>query len=67
MAMRRYRYRTQVLAGPWRDSPDLALADAVRARQVRYEDAGDVRWIVPGVIEEDGKEQPAGIRPRSAH
>ena len=55
MALRRYRYRTPALAGPWRDSPDLALKDAARARQVRIEgaDPGDIRWVVPGEIEED--------------
>ena len=51
----RYRYRTPALAGPWRDSPDQALEDAARARQVRIEGTGPQRihWIVPGEIEED--------------
>ena len=50
----RYRYRTTVLAGPWRDSQDEALADAVRAHQLRIE--GDSRqWLVPGEIEESAE------------
>jgi hypothetical protein len=53
--MGRYRYRTPALAGPWRSSPDEALEDAARARQVRIEGAGPkaVTWVVPGEIEED--------------
>ena len=53
--LRRYRYRTRVLAGPWRESPDQALQDAVRARQALIGGAGprDIRWIVPGEIEEE--------------
>ncbi|WP_162806401.1 hypothetical protein [Sphingosinicella terrae] len=65
--MRRYRYRTPVLAGPWRESPDQALRDAERAGQLRLEGLGP-RWKVPGEIEED---QPAaatlnGSRPGPA-
>lgn len=51
----RYRYRTPVLAGPWRDSRDAALRDAVGAHQA-HEDAGapgGLRWLVPGEIEEE--------------
>ena len=48
--MRRYRYRTPVLAGPWRESPDQALEDAARAGQVRL--GPHIRWRVPGQIEE---------------
>lgn len=33
--MRRYRYVTPALYGPWRESREEALADAVRARQAR--------------------------------
>jgi hypothetical protein len=53
--LRRYRYRTPALAGPWRESPDLALLDAVRARQVSFEDGARrrVSWHVPGEIEMD--------------
>ncbi|MGZ8337083.1 MAG: hypothetical protein ACXWU1_10525 [Allosphingosinicella sp.] len=51
--MSRYRYRTNALAGPWRNSPDLALQDAARARQVRIAGEGEngVSWNVPGEIE----------------
>ena len=52
--VRRYRYRTSVLTGPWRESRDGAVHDAVRAKQAEIEGgkSGKVRWIVPGVIEE---------------
>ncbi len=51
---RRYRYRTAVLVGRWRRSRDLAIEDAIVAKQARRE-AGDpsgLKWIVPGQIEE---------------
>ena len=53
--MTRYRYCTTVLAGPWRDSPGAAFLDAVRARQVIYDEAepSNYRWVVPGRIEEE--------------
>ena len=48
--MRLFRYRTKVLIGPWRPSFQRAIADAVNARQARYE--GDsLKWTVPGEIE----------------
>jgi hypothetical protein len=56
--VRRYRYRTSVLTGPWRESREEALCDAVRAKQAEIEDdnVSRVRWIVPGVIEEHSGE-----------
>ena len=59
--MGRYRYRTPALAGPWRDSPDQALADAARARQVRIDGTAPqgVRWVVPGEIEEEAPRRRA--------
>jgi len=48
---RTYRYRTRVLIGPWRATPDRALADALAARQARIEEDG-FRWIVDGKVEE---------------
>jgi hypothetical protein len=56
--VRRYRYRTSVLTGPWRDAREDAVSDAVRAKQAEVEDqkSGKVRWIVPGVIEEHNGE-----------
>jgi hypothetical protein len=50
----RYRYRTSVLTGPWREAREDAVSDAVRAKQAEIEDrsSGRIRWIVPGVIEE---------------
>lgn len=58
--MTRYRYRTPVLAGPWRDSRKEALRDAVNANQAR-EDANQplgIRWLVPGEIEEEAQQPP---------
>jgi hypothetical protein len=53
--MRKYRYRTTVLTGPWRNTPAQALLDAVRARQARIDGDGPqhVQWIVPGQIEDN--------------
>ena len=50
----RYRYRTPVLTGQWRDSRDAALRDAINAKQARddEDEPGGVRWLVPGEIEE---------------
>ena len=66
--MRRYRYRTPALAGPWRDSRDQAIADAVRARQVSVGGPEGVTWIVPGEIEveQKKKDQTAAARPGAA-
>lgn len=49
-----YRYRTTVLTGPWRESPDLALEDAAKAQQARVEEGPPPRieWNVPGRIEQ---------------
>jgi hypothetical protein len=51
--VRRYRYRTPALTGPWRESQDDAVRDAVNAKQAQYD--GDqpcgVKWAVPGEIE----------------
>lgn len=58
--MRRYRYRTAVLTGPWRDSQSEALADAARAQQLRLGEA-EPEWLVPGWIEE--APIPAASRP----
>jgi hypothetical protein len=43
-----------VLVGTWRLSRDLAIEDAIVAKQARRDpgDAGGVAWIVPGRIEE---------------
>jgi hypothetical protein len=52
--LRRYRYRTTVLAGPWRETEAEAANDAVRARQAiaDVDQLSGFRWIVPGTIEE---------------
>lgn len=51
--MGRYRYRTCVLVGPWRESPEEAAEDAIRSRQARPNDGGGgLSWSVPGMIEE---------------
>jgi flavin-binding protein dodecin len=55
----RYRYRTAALTGPWRDSPDEAARDAVRAKQAQIDEdqPAAVKWIVPGRIEERNNEE----------
>ena len=51
--LRRYRYRTAVLTGPWRASELEAADDAVRAKQAVGDVTQDdgIRWTVPGHIE----------------
>jgi hypothetical protein len=51
---RLYRYRTPVLVGSWRPSRELAIEDAIRAKQASREDeeSSSFKWIVPGEIEE---------------
>lgn len=58
--MGRYRYRTGVLVGPWRDTREQAVADAVRSKQARIDESGDdPLWLVPGSIEtSDDEEEP---------
>jgi hypothetical protein len=57
--VRRYRYRTPALTGPWRDSHDEAVRDAVKAKQAQIDDDRPpaVTWIVPGRIEERNSEE----------
>ena len=52
--MRRYRYRTSVLTGPWRSTEFEAANDAVRANQAVNDatQTSGIRWTVPGRIEE---------------
>ncbi len=52
--MRRYRYRTSVLTGPWRETEYEAADDAVRAKQAVCDggQGSGIRWTVPGRIEE---------------
>jgi hypothetical protein len=52
--VRRYRYRTPALTGPWRDSHDEAVRDAIKANQAATDgdDPSRISWIVPGRIEE---------------
>jgi len=64
-AVRRYRYRTPVLTGPWRDTELEAANDAVRARQAVNDIAqpSGIKWIVPGRIEDwMGEEEPTRLR-----
>jgi len=51
--VRRYRYRTPALTGPWRESHDDAVRDAVKAKQAEYDEGQPpgLKWIVPGEIE----------------
>lgn len=57
--MRRYRYRTSVLTGPWRDSAGDAARDAVRAKQavIDEDEPAGIKWTVPGQIEERNSER----------
>lgn len=52
--MRRYRYRTSALTGPWRATEFEAVNDAVRAKQAVDDVTQEtgIRWTVPGKIEE---------------
>lgn len=52
--MRRYRYRTSVLTGPWRENAFEAANDAVRAKQAINDSSeqSGLKWTVPGWIEE---------------
>jgi hypothetical protein len=63
--VRRYRYRTSVLTGPWRDTELEAANDAVRAKQA-VDDVSrpsGIRWTVPGKIEERASEEmPSRLR-----
>jgi len=51
--LRRYRYRTAVLTGPWRETEIDAANDAVRAKQAIDDITRPegIRWTVPGRIE----------------
>lgn len=63
--MRRYRYRTPALTGPWRESREDAVGDAVRAKQAQpdRDQPSGVKWIVPGEIEvRNQKESAASMR-----
>ena len=57
--MTRFRYRTDILVGPWRGSAEKAVEDAVRARQASSEDRDPttMRWLVPGCIEAEHPEE----------
>lgn len=59
--MRRFRYRTSVLTGPWRDSAEEAARDAVKAKQAVIDDnqPTGIKWTVPGQIEERNSERAA--------
>lgn len=65
--MDRFRYRTPVLAGPWRDRLEDAVTDAMRAGQVDRVRGGDDRleWRDDAVIERrtDGEETSIRFRP----
>ena len=63
--MRRYRYCTPALTGPWRDSHDEAVRDAVKAKQAAADgdEPSGLKWTVPGRIEERmADEAPTRLR-----
>jgi hypothetical protein len=49
-----FRYRTELVVGPWRATRREALADAVRCGLARWagEPWDEVAWRFPGEIEE---------------
>ena len=56
-AMRaQWRYRTRVLAGPWRPTVRQAAEDAIAQGQALRDDTEPhgLRWRVPGAIEVNG-------------
>ena len=55
-----FRYRTATLLGPWRETSEAAVRDAIRAKQGRRDEDGQGwHWLVPGVIEDgDGAPLP---------
>jgi hypothetical protein len=60
----RFRYRTPVLTGRWRDSRGAALRDAIKAHQAVYDSKArdGVHWLVPGDIEEEQASDTAAAR-----
>jgi len=63
--LRRYRYRTSVLTGPWRETEFEAADDAVRAKQAVNDitQSCGLRWTVPGRIEQRiSEEAPTRLR-----
>jgi flavin-binding protein dodecin len=57
--VRRHRYRTPALTGPWRESYEDAVRDAVNAKQAQYDDdqPDGIKWTVPGEIEVRNNEE----------
>ena len=55
MTGHRYRYRTPALCGPWRESEDQAIEDAIGAKQaIRTDEVPEGwRWLLPGRIEQE--------------
>jgi hypothetical protein len=55
-----YRYRTEALAGPWRESAAMARDDAIRAHQARAREGVSFEWLVRGWVE-DRAAPPMGL------
>ena len=49
----RYRYQSPVLHGPWRDTREQAIADAIRAGQAERGADGSLIWRDRARLEED--------------
>lgn len=61
LPVKRYRYRSFVLLGPWRTTRRDALADAVRSGLAVWagEPWQDVKWRFQGEIEESEDDEQA--------
>ena len=59
--MELYRYRTAALLGPWRVSPEEAIADALYAGQAFREADGRLAWRVSGSIDHVTGEAQGGV------
>jgi len=53
--MTRYRYKTAIVSGPWRETRRDAMVDAIRNGFASWADSEwqDLKWRFPGEIEEE--------------
>lgn len=62
----RYRYRSPVLHGPWRNSQNEAVEDAITAGQAvrEGEDEARIHWRDSAGVEEENEEGRLKFRPQ---